>query len=273
MIKWVAMQASKNFQDLVYLMQILRQKCPWDAKQTNHSLLPYLLEESYELAESILQGDDEEIQGELADVLLQVVFHAQLYAEQNKFDIGDVIETLMQKLIRRHPHVFNQETLADEDAVEKRWQEIKLLENQGKKQRRLLKVKSGSALMQASSIQKTAAKFGFDWEDYQGALNKLHEEIGEVQDLLTYDDGTFMQQSQMDKERLESEIGDCLFALVNVARKLKIDSEQALLKTIYKFKNRFAYIEDELQKQGLTPEQTTLEHMDELWDAAKKLGL
>lgn len=260
------MQASKQFSDLVTLMARLRTDCPWDKKQTNQSLIPYILEESYELVDAINQGDFDEIKSELGDVLLQVVFQAHLYDEQGKFNIDDVILSLQEKLIRRHPHVFDKENLKTDEDVKERWDEIKALENAGKPKRRLDSVKAGSALMQAQDLQKTANKVGFDWDVVSGAVDKLDEEIAELKQILPKDDEAI---NTTQKAELEKELGDCFFALVNVARKLGIDSEKATLTTVHKFKSRFAFIEDELAKVGKTPETASLVEMDSLWDKAK----
>lgn len=260
------MQPTDQFSDLITLMARLRADCPWDAKQTNDSLIPYALEETYELVEAIQTGDDADIKGELGDVLLQVVFHAHLYQEQGKFDMGDVIFSLQDKLIRRHPHVFDKENLKTDEDVKQRWDEIKALENQGKKRRTLDVVKAGSALMQAQALQKTANKVGFDWDVVSDAVDKLDEEVAELKAILP-EDGE--KPTPQQKAELEKELGDCFFALVNIARKLGIDSEKATLTTVQKFKSRFGFIEDELAKLGKTPEMSNLEEMDRLWDLAK----
>lgn len=269
------MQPTSNFTDLVTLMARLRRDCPWDKKQTNDSLIPYALEETYELVEAIQSGDIEDIKGELGDVLLQVIFHACLYQEQQQFDIGDVIFTLQEKLIRRHPHVFDAETLHTEADVKKRWDEIKAFENAEKAKRGKLPnnrrtldvVKAGAALMQAQELQKTANKVGFDWDVLSGAVDKLDEEVAELKEILPTADEkpTSAQQAELEKE-----LGDCFFALVNIARKLGIDSEKATLTTVHKFRTRFGYIEDQLAKIGKTPETATLAEMDQLWDLAKQ---
>lgn len=263
------MQVSGNFSDLVQLMARLRRDCPWDQKQTNQSLIPYGIEEMYELVEAIDRGQIEDIKSELGDVLLQVIFHAHLYGEQGAFDIFDVIFSLQEKLIRRHPHVFDKENLPDEAAVNQRWAEIKALENQGKPKRRLDQVKAGSALMQAQNLQKTASKLGFDWDDIAPAMAKVHEEIGELQSLLDQQNPSDPHDKTALKHALTQELGDCFFALVNIARKLDIDSETATLTSVHKFRRRFAHIEDELAKQGKTPETASLEEMDALWEQAK----
>lgn len=214
-------EASEQFDDLLALMARLRADCPWDKKQSNHSLIPYAIEEAYELGEAVQSDDDEDIKGELGDVLLQVVFHCQMYAEQGRFDMSDVITTLQQKLIRRHPHVFEAETLKDEAAVKERWDEIKAEEQQvrearGKPKRRLDKTKAGSALMQAQDVQKQASKLGFDWEGIAGAFEKLEEEISELKAELTEKSSTAAKYdiSQANISDIEKELGDCMFALV-----------------------------------------------------------
>ncbi|MDN5802824.1 MAG: nucleoside triphosphate pyrophosphohydrolase, partial [Psychrobacter sp.] len=220
---------SGELDDLLALMARLRSDCPWDKKQSNHSLIPYAIEEAYELGEAVQSDDDEDIKGELGDVLLQVVFHCQMYAEQGRFDISDVITTLQEKLIRRHPHVFEAETLKDDAAVKLRWDEIKGEERQarevrGKPQRRLDNIKAGSALMQAQELQKQASKLGFDWEGVAGAFEKLEEEIDELKVELTDKSKAEVKANISD---IEKELGDCMFALVNVARKLNLDAETA----------------------------------------------
>ena len=265
-------EPTTNIEDLIALMARLRADCPWDIKQTNHSLIPYAIEEAYELAEAIQEGDIEDIKGELGDVLLQVIFHCQIYAEQHQFDLGEVVYTLQSKLIRRHPHVFEADNLPDEAAVKKRWDEIKALENaererRGKPKRSLDKVKAGSALMQAQSLQKSASKLGFDWDGVAGAIEKLEEEIAELKQILP------KETEKVDdtlKLELEKELGDCVFGLVNVARKLNLDAEAATLTCVHKFRSRFGFIEDELAKQGKTAETSSLEEMDALWEQAKQ---
>ena len=270
-------KASGQLDDLLALMERLRADCPWDKKQSNHSLIPYAIEEAYELGEAVQSDDDEDIKGELGDVLLQVVFHCQMYAEQGRFDIGDVITTLQEKLIRRHPHVFEAETLKDEVAVKERWDEIKAEEQQarevrGKLKRRLDNVKAGSALMQAQDVQKQASKLGFDWEGIAGAFEKLEEEINELRVELT-EKSKFAAKydiSEANTREIEKELGDCMFALVNVARKLNLDAETATLTCVHKFKSRFGYIEEQLAAAGKRVEDSDITEMDALWDAAKR---
>ena len=264
--------ASGKLNDLLALMARLRSDCPWDKKQSSHSLIPYAIEEAYELGEAVQSDDDEDIKGELGDVLLQVVFHCQLYAEQGRFDISDVIATLQEKLIRRHPHVFEAETLTDEAAVKARWDEIKVEEQQaraarGKPKRRLDKTKAGSALMQAQEVQKQASKLGFDWEGVSGAFDKLDEEIAELKDELT---DKSPEERKANIADIEKELGDCMFALVNVARKLNLDAETATLTCVHKFKSRFGYIEEQLSAAGKRLEDSDINEMDALWEAAKQ---
>ena len=263
---------SGELADLLSLMARLRADCPWDKKQSNHSLIPYAIEEAYELCEAVQSDDDEDIKGELGDVLLQVVFHCQMYAEQGRFDISDVITTLQEKLIRRHPHVFEAETLEDDAAVKGRWDEIKAEEDQaraarGKPKRRLDNTKAGSALMQAQEVQKQASKLGFDWEGVSGAFDKLDEEIAELK-------AEILDKPQVEIKtnirEIERELGDCMFALVNVARKLNLDAETATLTCVHKFKSRFGYIEEQLAAAGKRLEDSDINEMDALWEAAKQ---
>ncbi len=269
--------ASGDLDDLLALMARLRSDCPWDKKQSNHSLIPYAIEEAYELGEAVQADDDEDIKGELGDVLLQVIFHCQLYAEQGRFDISDVITTLQEKLIRRHPHVFEAETLKDEAAVKVRWDEIKAEEQQarearGKPKRRLDNTKAGSALMQAQEVQKQASKLGFDWEGVSGAFEKLDEEIAELKAEIVdkSKDAATCNISKANIADIEKELGDCMFALVNVARKLNLDAETATLTCVHKFKSRFGYIEDQLVAAGKRLEDSDINEMDALWEAAKQ---
>lgn len=269
--------ATGELDDLLGLMARLRADCPWDKKQSNYSLIPYAIEEAYELGEAVQSDDDEDIKGELGDVLLQVVFHCQMYAEQGRFDMSDVITTLQEKLIRRHPHVFEAETLEDDAAVKGRWDEIKAEEDQaraarGKPKRRLDNTKAGSALMQAQEVQKQASKLGFDWEGVSGAFDKLDEEITELKSELTDKSKTAAKYniSKANIRDIEKELGDCMFALVNVARKLNLDAETATLTCVHKFKSRFGYIEEQLAAAGKRLEDSDINEMDALWEAAKQ---
>lgn len=265
-------EVSGQLEDLLALMARLRTDCPWDKKQTNHSLIPYAIEEAYELGAAVQSDDDEDIKGELGDVLLQVVFHCQMYAEQGRFDMSDVIATLQEKLVRRHPHVFEAETLKDDAAVKERWDEIKAEEKQarearGKPKRRLDEIKAGSALMQAQDVQKQASKLGFDWDGISGAFDKLDEEVSELKAELT---NKSKADIKANLKEIEKELGDCMFALVNVARKVNLDAETATLTCVHKFKSRFGYIEEQLEAASKQLEDSDITEMDALWEAAKQ---
>lgn len=242
-------------------MQELREKCPWDKAQTPESLTPYAIEEAYEVEAAVRSKNPEEVRDELGDLLLQVVFQAQMYKEQGDFDFDDVVEAISQKLIRRHPHVFEAEKFQDltPEQVSALWKEIKIQEKKGKPQSRLNEIKHGPALVQAEQIQKNVAKIGFDFPDINGAYAKVEEELAEFRQAL---------QSENSDEILD-EFGDCLFSLINVGRKLNISSEMALLATIDKFKARFGYIEDQTRQNHKNLEEMSLEEMDQLWDEAK----
>lgn len=248
--------------ELLGIMAQLRQDCPWDRAQTPASLTRYAIEEAYEVDAAVRDGDPRAVCDELGDLLLQVVFQAQMYQEQGAFSFADVVAGLQAKLIRRHPHVFAEKTVENTaetaQEVAQTWDAIKQTERNGQR-RRLDQIKAGSGLTQAQDLQKQAAKVGFDWPDVTGAQAKLHEEIAEL------------EQAIVDNEpaAISDELGDCLFALVNIARKLNIQSESAILGTVHKFKSRFAYIEDQLAERGKTPEQSSLIEMDMLWEQAK----
>jgi MazG family protein len=249
--------------ELLDIMTRLRSDCPWDRVQTPSSLTRYAIEEAYEVEAAIQTGNIDHIRDELGDLLLQVVFQAEMFAEQGQFDFFDIVQTLSQKLIRRHPHVFGEEVAANASDVGILWEQVKQTERANKTQPHSLldEVKHGSPLIQAQSLQKVAAKVGFDWPDVQGAQDKLHEEIHELNEAL----------ASKDVAKIEDELGDCLFALVNVARKSGIQSESAILSTIAKFRRRFSFIENELQRSGKSLEEVDLAAMDTLWDEAKRL--
>ena len=254
-------------QQLLNIMRELREKCPWDREQTPLSLTPYAIEEAYEVEAAIREGHLDEIRDELGDLLLQVVFQAQMYSEQGAFDFQDVVDAICEKLIRRHPHVFQAEQFSalDPDQVSELWQQIKQQEKQGKPKSRLDEIKHGPALNQAQELQKKAAKLGFDFETIEDAYGKVKEELGEFEQAL---------QAQQSDE-IHEEFGDCLFSLINVGRKLGLSSESALLATIFKFRQRFAYIEQQATLQQKILEEMSLQEMDALWDQAKqqlKLG-
>lgn len=249
--------------ELLDIMTRLRSDCPWDQAQTPSSLTRYAIEEAYEVEAAVQTGNIDHIRDELGDLLLQVVFQAEMFAEQGHFDFFDIAQSLSQKLIRRHPHVFGEEVAANASDVGVLWEQVKQAERakQGKSHSLLDQVKHGSPLIQAQSLQKVAAKVGFDWPDVQGAQAKLVEEIAELDEAI----------AAKDAAKIEDELGDCLFALVNVARKSGVQSESALLSTIAKFRRRFSFIENELSQSDKSLEEVDLAAMDKLWDEAKLL--
>ncbi|USE83786.1 nucleoside triphosphate pyrophosphohydrolase [Acinetobacter tibetensis] len=250
-------------EQLLAVMQELREKCPWDQKQTPNSLTSYAIEEAYEVEAAIRSGDIQHIKEELGDLLLQVVFQSQMYSEQDAFNFQDVVQGITEKLIRRHPHVFQAEQFNQLTAeeVSTLWKQIKQQEKQGKPQSRLDQIKHGPTLQQAEQIQKNAAHIGFDFANVADAYAKLEEELAELQQAI----------KQQNSDEIEAELGDCLFSLVNVGRKLGVNNEIALLGTIDKFRTRFAYIENQAQLQNKTVEQLSLMEMDQLWEQAKNI--
>jgi tetrapyrrole methylase family protein/MazG family protein len=270
---------SKSFDELVQLMARLRAPdgCPWDRKQTHASLKPYLVEEAYEVLEAIDHTDVTRLREELGDVLLQVLFHAQIGTEQEKFSIEDVIHTLAEKLVRRHPHVFGtaeqkQESL-DADDVKVRWEQIKRNEREEKGQDSSALdgvPKTLPALLRAYQVQARAARVGFDWSDLTPVLGKLEEELREFRDAMAASTTAAPSTSTEAKEHVESELGDVLFTIVNVARFLKINPEEALRKTINRFIDRFQYMEAQATLAGRSLQDMTLEEMDAFWEQAKR---
>ena len=247
---------------LLKIMQELRQKCPWDQQQTPESLTRYAIEEAYEVEAAIREGNIDEIRNELGDLLLQVVFQSQMFSEKGIFDFNDVVDAISEKLIRRHPHVFQADQFKDlsSDQVSELWKQIKLQEKKDKSVSRLDEIKHAPALVQAQEVQKKAAQLGFDFETVTDAYAKLEEELGELQQAI---------RNQKNDE-IQEEFGDCLFSLINVGRKLGQSSEMALLATIYKFRSRFAYIEQQAQRQNKDLQEMSLAEMDELWEQAKR---
>lgn len=248
---------------LLEVMSVLRQECPWDKKQTPKSLTKYAIEEAYEVEDAVRSGNIENIKSELGDLLLQVVFQSQMYSEQGEFDFNAVVDTLTQKLIRRHPHVFQKEKFdhLSEEEVRLLWQTIKKQEKSDNNisSSKLSDVKHGPSLQQAQEIQERAASVGFDFENIDDAFSKVDEELNELKEAIR-------RQQQAD---IQAEFGDCLFALINVGRKLNLSSEMSLLLTTSKFRNRFAFIEEHATAQNKSMDEMTLKEMDELWEQAK----
>ena len=250
------------FGQLLDIMDELREKCPWDRKQTFESLRVQTIEESYELTEAILANDMDEVKKELGDLLLHIVFYAKMGSEQGKFDIADVINSLCQKLIYRHPHVFGDEKANSAEAVLQNWEQLKLKEK-GRKPTVLSGVpKSLPALVKAYRIQDKTHSVGFDWQEREQVWAKVEEELSEFKTEL---------QADPSSKATESEFGDLLFSLVNAARLYKINPENALDSTNLKFISRFNYLEEQIKKNGKTLKDTTLEEMDRLWNEAKKV--
>ena len=249
---------------LVQVIRILRVECPWDREQTHESIRSCLLEEAYEVVEAINQKDMGNLREELGDVLLQVVFHSALAEEKEQFNLCDVINEECEKMIRRHPHVFCEEDLKTIDKVLEKWENIKVKESgQQDQTSRLVKVpRALPALTRAKKVQKKAADVGFDWDDVSPAFDKISEETAEL------------RQAHLDgsKNDMMEELGDLLFSVVNVARFMGIDPEEALTFTTDKFINRFAFIEKEAKACGRQLEDMSLEEMDELWDKAKLIA-
>lgn len=242
-------------------LDILRVQCPWDRKQTNESLRPNTIEEVYELCEALINNDDKNIRKELGDVLLHVLFYSKIGEEKGAFDICDVAEALNDKLIFRHPHVFGTTEVSSSQEVEQNWEQIKLKEKGGNKTVLGGVPSALPAMIKADRIQEKAANVGFDWDKPQQVWDKVKEEISELA----------CEIDRMDSSRMETEMGDVLFSLINAARLYKINPENALEKTNKKFIRRFNYIENKAKDLGKNLKEMTLAEMDELWDEAKLL--
>lgn len=237
--------------------------CPWDREQTHQTLRPYLVEEAYEVISAIDQGSPTALREELGDLLLQVVFHSQIARERGLFNIWQVIEGIVDKLIRRHPHVFSGESASTADRVWKRWQQIKSEERGGgKAQSRLKEEAHLPALLRARKVQQQASALGFDWRDTGGALEKLKEELQELED--AYREGL--------PAKIEEELGDFLFATVNLSRFLKQDPEVALGRALRKFMERFCFIERQVALSGRGFTHFSLEELDQWWEMSKHKG-
>jgi MazG family protein len=265
--------AGERFEKLVEIMATLRgpNGCPWDKQQDFDSLKPMLVEEVYEVLEAIDNKDFDGLAEELGDLLLHVIFHAHLAKEAGEFDINTVIERISGKLVRRHPHVFGNESASTPEEVIKNWEAIKAqekaekLKNRTPEQRSLLEGIPSKlpAIHEAHQISSRAARVGFDWPDIEGVFDKLQEEVSELKEVIS------SGGDDKQREKLEDEIGDMLFVMVNIARYLKIDSESALKRANRKFKARFRYMEGELARQGKSLEETPLSEMEALWQKAK----
>ena len=272
------MEASKDISRLIEIMQALRQPetgCPWDVVQTFETIKPYTIEEAYEVADAIERKDMDDLCDELGDLLLQVVFHSRIAEERGEFAFGDVVEAVTSKMIRRHPHVFAVSDADTPDSVKLQWDKIKAEEKRERGERRARRgitedfkagflggvQRSQPALTEALKLQEQAARAGFDWSDPAPILDKIEEEIAELREAL----------AEGKPEKVSDELGDLIFALVNIGRHVKADPEDALRGTNTKFRRRFNHIETSLTENGETLQEASLERMEDLWQAAKRI--
>ena len=259
----------KDVERLLEIMARLRDPengCPWDREQTHATILPYTVEEVYEMAEAIQAGNTAALKEELGDLLFQIVFYCQMSRESGDYEFADIVNNLNQKMLRRHPHVFADETIATAVEQSLNWEQIKDEERKvaGIESDHLLDgiSKALPALIRAMKLQKKAATVGFDWDSPGPVLDKIEEELSEIREEVN---------ENIDKHKLQDEIGDILFAVVNFARHYGIDAETALMKANRKFKQRFDYIESSLKEQGRTLDEADLDEMETLWKEAKKV--
>ncbi|MEG3638544.1 nucleoside triphosphate pyrophosphohydrolase [Magnetococcus sp. PR-3] len=268
--KQPASPAAQAFSALEKLMQQLRAPdgCPWDRDQSFKTLLPYTVEEVYEVLHAVETNDDQELKKELGDLLFHIVFYSQIAAEENRFTLEQVVSSVFEKMVHRHPHVFGDEHLASADDVAANWEDLKKREREARGEESTdHSVFAGlsnklPALLWAKKVQDKMAKVGFDWPDTDGILDKIREEIDELAEA----------RAEGDRDGQKEELGDLLFALVNLARRLDIEPETALRASTHKVEGRFRYIEDQLQHKQQSVEQADLDTMEALWQEAKKLG-
>ncbi len=247
----------EQFSKLLDVMDDLREKCPWDRKQTMETIRTLTIEETYELSEAIIENNPEEIKKELGDILLHIVFYSKIGSEKGQFDVGEVCKSLIEKLIRRHPHIYGEVKVEGAEEVLQNWEQIKLQEKGEKKNGILDGVPKGlNGLVKAYRMQEKASQVGFDWDEAEKAYEKVTEEWQEYQEATT-------------KEDKEAEFGDYLFALVNYARLSGINPDDALERTNKKFKDRFQFMENEAEKMGRGLKEMTLDEMESLWVKAK----
>jgi len=256
--------SERQFSRAMQIMRRLRGPggCPWDAEQTHESLKRYLIEECYEVVEAIDKGDDALLREELGDLMLQPLFHAAIAEERGAFTIDEVLQTLADKLIRRHPHVFGDQEIRTSDEQVANWEKIKK-EEKGEERRSAL---AGipphlPSLMKAQKITEKAARVGFDWEHTDQVFAKVLEELHELEETM----------AERNEERMEAELGDLLFAIVNLGRFLAVNPEEALRKTISRFESRFGHVEETLHSRGVNLKDATIDEMEALWQEAKKL--
>ncbi len=259
---------SSHIERLLWVMSKLRDPadgCPWDLKQNFSTIVPYTIEEAYELADAIEKGNMDDIKDELGDLLFQVVFYAQLGKEQTSFDFEAIAEHLSEKMIKRHPHVFANEHIEDDNALKARWDEIKAAEkgHSTDDESILANIPDGLApILKAEKIQKRCAKVGFDWPNASPVFDKVREEIIEIEEEL-------LEKENINQQAVEEEVGDLLFAVVNLARHLNVNAETALIKANNKFESRFRQVEGLIQKDKADIKKLTLEDLEQYWITAK----
>lgn len=253
-------QKLEAFSRLLKIMDELREQCPWDSVQTKESLRTLTIEETYELSEAIQNNDWEEIKKELGDVLLHLVFYAKIGSEEQKFDIADVINSINEKLIYRHPHIYGDVKVTDKKEVSENWEQLKLKEKNGNKSVLSGIPKSVPSIIKAFRLQDKARGVGFDWEKKEQVWDKVDEELSELK----------VEIQKNDKEKMEEEFGDFLFSIINAARIYGINPDDALEKTNRKFIRRFNYLENKTIKKGKSLQDMDLEEMDYYWNEAKK---
>ena len=254
------MKNNSSFERLLNIMDELREKCPWDQKQTMESLSRLTIEETYELIDAILIKDYKEIKGELGDLLLHIVFYSKIASESNYFNINDVIHAICEKLIERHPHIYGNELVKSEEEVKKNWEKIKLKKGRNSVLEGV--PKSLPAMVKASRIQEKARGVGFDWENTRQVFEKVKEEFVELENEVNQENNS---------TKIEKEFGDVLFSLINYARFIGVDPESALEKTNKKFISRFSFLENEVKGKGLNLEDMSLKEMEEIWNKSKKV--
>ncbi len=247
----------EKFENLMDIMHRLRKECPWDREQTHDSIKAATLEEAYEVVEAIDEKNFTELKSELGDLLLHIVFHSVMAEEKARFNINDVIDSISEKLIRRHPHIFGDVKVNGSEDIERNWEKIKLEE--GRESVLEGVPKHLPQIQRAYRLQQKASKVGFDWENKEDVWEKVQEEIRELKEI----------ENEKNQGRIEEEVGDLFFALVNYSRFLKVNPENALRRTNEKFIKRFSYVEGKLKEKGKTPADSNLKEMDKFWEESK----